>query len=204
MTLKLYDAELSGNAYKIRLMLALAGIECERVKVNMAGGETRTEPFLARNPRGQIPVLEDGEVTVVDSQAILVYLARRHAEPGWLPLDAAPLAEVMKWLAVSENELLFGLARARAVKVFGRPWDLEQSVAYGKAGLGVMDGHLAARQWLATERVTIADVACYPYVAVAHEGEIYLAPYPSVRAWCGRIEALPGYVPMPGIVPQAG
>jgi glutathione S-transferase len=115
--LKLYDAELSGNAYKIRLFLALLGLDHERVPIALGAGETRTEEFRRRNPRAQIPVLEDGEVTVFDSQAILVYLARRYAGEGWLPLEPWPMAEVMQWLAVAENELLFGLARARAVKL---------------------------------------------------------------------------------------
>jgi glutathione S-transferase len=202
--LKLYDAELSGNAYKIRLFLALLGLDHERVPIALGAGETRTEEFRRRNPRAQIPVLEDGEVTVFDSQAILVYLARRYAGEGWLPLEPWPMAEVMQWLAVAENELLFGLARARAVKLFGRPWDMAQSSAYGTAGLQVMDSHLAGREWLASGRVTIADVACYPYVALAPEGEIDLAPFANVRRWLGRIEALPGYVPMTGIVLQTG
>ena len=201
--MKLYDAELSGNAYKIRLFLGLIALDYERVPVKMGPEGTRSEAFLARNPRGQIPLLEDGEVTVFDSQAILVYLARRYAEPGWLPLDAWPLAEVMQWLAVSENELLFGLARARAVDLFGRNWDKAQCAEYGIAGLRVMDARLAAHPWLATERVTIADVACYPYVAVAHQGGVDLGGFAHVRRWMAHIEALPGYLPMEGIVAQA-
>ncbi len=196
--MRVYYSPVSGNAYKAHLFASLLSLEHELVPVDLPSGENRSQAFLALNPRGQIPVLVDGETTVWDSQAVLVYLARRYGE-AWLPLEAAPMAEVMQWLAVSENELLFGLARARAVKRFGRPWDLESCQKYGRAGLEVMDAHLADRDWLATQRPTIADVACYPYVALAPEGEVALDPYVNVLAWLGRIQSLPGYVAMQGI-----
>ncbi|MDX1512801.1 MAG: glutathione S-transferase family protein [Gammaproteobacteria bacterium] len=197
--MKLYDGALSGNAYKARLFLSLLGLDHELVPVDLRAGENRTEAYLKRNPRGQIPVLEDGEVTIWDSQAILVYLARRYGGEQWLPLDPAPMAEVMQWLAVSENELLFGLARARAVKKFGRDFDLAACQTYGKAGLRVLDGHLRKREWLACGHPTIADVACFPYVALAPEGEIPLDEYAGVLDWIERMKALPGFVAMEGI-----
>jgi len=196
---QLYDSEVSGNAYKIRLLLALLGLRHELVPVDLRAGENRSDAFLRRNPRGQVPVLVDGQTTVWDSQAILVYLARRYGGETWLPLEADEIAAVMQWLAVAENELLFGLARARAVKRFGRPWDLEACRDYGRAGLRVLNSHLATRDWLACDRVTIADIACYPYVALAPEGEIALDDYPRVCAWIGRVQALPGYIGMQGI-----
>ncbi len=116
--MKIYSTPFSGNSYKIRLFLSLLGLEHEVVDVDVAHGETRSSEFLRRNPRGQVPVLKDGEVTVWDSQAILVYLARRYCM-AWLPTEAIPLAEVLQWLAVSQNELLYGLASARAVKRYG-------------------------------------------------------------------------------------
>ncbi|MDP6345883.1 MAG: glutathione binding-like protein, partial [Alphaproteobacteria bacterium] len=93
--------------------------------------------------------------------------------------------------------------RARAVLVFDRPWDLAQSQTLGRAGLAVMDGHLADRAWLATDRPTIADIACYPYVALAPMGEVSLADYPNVVRWIGAVQALPGYIDMPGIRPAS-
>ncbi len=200
--LKLYDAAVSGNAYKVRLLAALAGIELVLIPVDLAAGESRTEAFLAINPRGQIPGLVDGEIVVWDSQAILVHLARTRAG-DWLPEDTAALVGVMQWLAVAENEILYGLARARAVRLFGRPWDLAQSQELGRAGLQVMDRHLGRCRWLATERPCIADIACYPYVALAPEGEVSLADYANVRRWIGDVQALPGYIGMPGIKPAA-
>ena len=194
----LYGAPVSGNAYKARLLLNLLEVEFEEIDVNLRAGENRAGPFLALNPRGQIPVLVDGEVTVWDSQAILVYLARRYGE-AWLPADPAPMAEVMQWLAVSENELLFGLARARAVLHFGRDFDLASSQAYGRAGLKVLEQHLAGNEWLAAGRPTIADVACMPYVALSHMGGIPLDDHPAARAWIERMRALPGFIAMDGI-----
>ena len=197
--MKLYDWPLSGNAYKIRLFLSLLGKEYEKVAVDLRSGESRKPDFLKRNPRGQIPVLEDGEITVWDSQAILVYLARRYGDERWLPLDPIPMAEVAQWLAVAENELLFGLARARAVKKFGRDFDLKACQDYGRAGLGVLDARLEHRNWLAGSQPTIADVACYPYVALAPEGEVPLDDWSNVLAWLRRVQGLPGYVGMEGI-----
>ena len=194
----LYGMALSGNAYKVRLLLELLGVEYEEIPVNLRTGENRTESFLALNPRGQVPTLVDGEVTVWDSQAILVYLARRYGE-AWLPTDPVPMAEVMQWLAVAENELLFGLARARAVLFFDRDFDLASCQAYGRAGLEVLEQRLAGREWLAAGRPTIADIACMPYAALSHMGEIPLDDFPSVRAWIDRIRALPGFIAMEGI-----
>ena len=194
----LYGAPLSGNAYKVRLLLGLLGLEFEETVINLQTRENRTETFLALNPRGQVPALIDGEATIWDSQAILAYLARRYGEE-WLPVEPAALAEVMQWLAVAENELLFGLARARAVKVFGRDFDLASCQAYGRAGLRVLEQRLAVHAWLAAGRPTIADVACMPYVALSYMGGIPLDDRPAIRRWIDRVRALPGFIAMEGI-----
>ena len=196
--IRLYGMALSGNAYKVRLLLELLGLRYEEIPVDLRAGENRTESFLALNPRGQVPTLVDGEVTVWDSQAILVYLARRYGE-AWLPAEPVPMAEVMQWLAVAENELLFGLARARAAVFFGRDFDLASCQAYGRAGLEVLEQRLAGHEWLAAGRPTIADIACMPYAALSHMGEVPLDDFPSVRAWIDRIRALPGFIAMDGI-----
>ncbi len=204
--MRLYDFERSGNCYKVRLLLGMLGLEYERVPVDSSKGETQTPEFKTLNPRGQIPVLEDGDLRLWDSQAILVYLARRHGDPErpggpWLPLDPVGEAQVMQWLALSENELLYGLARARAALLFDRPFDLAACQAEGRAGLAVLEAHLRDREWLVGEVATIADVACYPYVALADEAAIPVAPYPAVEAWLERFPRLPGYHGMPGIDP---
>lgn len=196
--IKLYDATPSGNAYKARLLLSLLKLEHELAPVDLAAQQSRTPEFMKINPRGQIPVLVDGDVILWDSQAILVYLARRYDE-AWLPDEPAAMGEVMQWMAVAENECLFGLARARAVKLFGRPFNLEECQNYGRTGLAVLERQLTNHEWLACARPTIADVACFPYVALCHEGEMSLEDYPHVRAWIARVQTLDGYIGMPGI-----
>jgi glutathione S-transferase len=194
--LKLYSYPISGNAYKVRLLLALLGLEYELVNVDLKAGDTQTPEFLRLNPRGQVPVLVDGDVVVWDSLAILVYLARQYDKGEWLPTDIMGETQVMQWLAVSENELLYGLARARSTLLLKRPFNLEQCQNEGKAGLAVMEQHLAGNAWLAAGKPTIADIACYPYVMLAPMGEVSLEPYPNVRQWLARVEALPGWVAM--------
>lgn len=191
--LKLYDFERSGNCYKIRLLLSMLGLGYERIRVDSSTGESQTPDFKRLNPRGQIPVFIDGETLIWDSMAILVYLARRHGGERWLPGDALGEARVMQWLAVSENELLYGLARARITVLFDKPFDLEQCHRDAVPGLEAMEAQLGEHAWLATDHPTIADIACYPYVALAGDGKFSLQPYPAVRAWLERVESLPGW-----------
>ena len=194
----LYSAPLSGNAYKVRLLLGLLGLDFEETVINLQAKENRAGSFLALNPRGQVPTLIDGDATIWDSQAILAYLARRYGEE-WLPIEPIAMSEVMQWLAVAENELLFGLARARAAKVFGREFDLASCQAYGRSGLKVLEKRLAGHAWLAAGRSTIADVACMPYAALSYMGGVPLDDFPAIRAWIDRIRGLPGFVAMEGM-----
>lgn len=197
--MKLYDMELSGNCYKIRLFCALLGLSYETVPVDLMKREQKTAAFLALNPRGQVPVLDDAGTVVWDSLAILVYLARKYGNEQWLPTEPEPLARVMQWLAVSENEILYGLGRARAVVRFNRPWDLSGCQEMGRSGLAVLEEHLQHNVWLAADHPTLADIACYPYVALAPEGGVALDGFPFVGRWIARVQALPGYVGMPGL-----
>jgi len=197
--MKLYDFELSGNSYRVRLLLSLLRLKHETVAMNLVKGEQREPWFLKLNPRGQVPTLDDDGTVVWDSMAILVYLARKYGGEKWLPVDAKEMAEVMQWLAVMENETLYGLGKARVICKFKFPGNLEDAQLLGRKALDVLEQRLAAHQWLALERVTIADIGCFPYVALASEGEIHLDAYPSVRSWIDRIKSLPGFVGMPGI-----
>lgn len=195
-TLKLYDLTRSGNCYKVRLLLSMLSIAYQRVPTDIAKGETRTPEFLHLNPRGQLPVLSDGDTVIWDSMAILVYLARRYGSEQWLPTDALGEARVMQWLAVSENEILYGLARARAALHFKLPCDLKQCQIDAQQGLRVLEQQLSGQPWLAASHATIADLACYPYVALADEAQVSLAPYPAVQVWLERMAGLPGWIPM--------
>jgi glutathione S-transferase len=131
--------------------------------------------------------------------AVLVYLARKYGGETWLPIEPEGMAEVMQWLAVMQNETLYGLGKARLICKFKRPGNLEEAQQLGRKGLDVLEQRLAAHQWLALGRLTIADIGCFPYVALASEGEVSLDPYAGVRSWIDRIKALPGFVGMPGI-----
>jgi len=197
--MKLYDLELSGNAYRVRLMLSLLGMKAEMQTVDLTKGENRQDWFLKLNPRGQVPVLDDAGTVIWDSLAILVYLARKYGGERWLPADPKGMAEVMQWLAVMENETLYGLGRARVILKFRLPGSLEEAQALGKRGLAVLEQRLSGHDWLALGRLTIADVGCFPYVALASEGEVSLEPYPNVRKWIERIKKQPGFLAMPGI-----
>ncbi|MCY1242652.1 Disulfide-bond oxidoreductase YfcG [compost metagenome] len=164
--------------------------------MDLRGGEHKRPAFLALNPFGQVPVIDDGGVVVADSTAILVYLARRYGGQAWLPDDPAGAAAVQRWLSVASGPLASGPAAARLVALFGAPYDVESTLARTHALLAVMDGELAGRDFLAGAAATIADVACYAYVAHAPEGNVSLDAYARIRAWLGRIEGLPRFVPM--------
>jgi glutathione S-transferase len=195
-SLKLYDMDRSGNCYKVRLLLAMLGLDYQSIAVDLLAGESLSASFKQLNPRGQVPVLVDGDAVIWDSMAILVYLARRYGDAHWLPGDTLGEVRVMQWLAVSENELLYGLARARAKLLLDRPYDLAQCHRDAQPGLEAMQRRLEAAPWLASEHPTIADIACYPYVSLAGEGDFSLEPYPAVRAWLKRVEGIDGWVSM--------
>ncbi len=197
--MKLYNLELSGNCYKVRLFAALAGISLELAPVDFMAGEHKRSPLIDLNPWGELPILQDGPVTLRDSQAILVYLGSRYAGEEWLPKDPAGLAQVTQWLSTSANEIQNGPCAARLVDKFGFAIDKAQTLARTDRILPLIDRHLSTHQWLAVDRPTIADCAVFPYVALSHEGGISLDPYPHIQAWIERVKALPKFQSMPGV-----
>jgi len=197
--MKLYDLALSGNCYKVRLFAALAGIPLEIVAVDFLAGEHKRAPLIELNPWGELPVLVDGEVVLRDSQAILVYLARRYADDAWLPAEPAAMAAVVQWLSTAANEVQNGPCAARLVDKFGYAIDKADTLRRAARILPLIDARLADHDWLALDRPTIADCAVLPYVALAPEGGVSLSDFPHIRAWIARVKALPGFVPMPGM-----
>jgi glutathione S-transferase len=195
--IKLYRMALSGHCHRVELFLSLLGLPCETIDVDLAGGEHKRPAFLARNAFGQVPVIEDGEVTLADSNAILVYLEGRYAPGRWLPREPLAAARVQQWLSVAAGPLAFGPAAARVIELFRRPDDPSACVARAHQLLQVMEGELAHRPWLVGREPTLADIANYSYVAAAPEGRVALEAYPAVRAWLRRVEALPGFIAMP-------
>jgi len=180
----------------VQLFLSLTGLAHEIVEVDLPNGAHKQPDFLRKNLFGQVPVLEDGDVTIADSNAILVYLARRYANSGWYPEGPETAARVQRWLSVAAGEVKLGPADARLVTVLGARLDHARAKAIALELFGVLDGYLDGRNWLAADRPTIADVACYTYTAHAPEGEVSLTPYPNIRDWLRRVESLDGFVPM--------
>jgi len=199
--LQLHDFELSGHCHRVRLMLSLLDLPYQKIPVDLLGGEHKREPFLSLNPFGQVPVLRDGSVVIGDSNAILAYLATAYGGDRWLPRDPKGAAAVQRWLSVAAGEIASTLCAARACVLLGFPCDLPVATQRGAALLRMMDLALRDHGFLAGTLPTIADVACYAYVARAPEGGISLASYGQVRAWLARVEALPRFVAMPQTPP---
>jgi glutathione S-transferase len=195
----LYEFALSGNCHKIRLMLSLLGLDYRSVLIKGSEQQQKSVDYLAMNPFGQVPVLKDDDVIVRDSQAILVYLAKKYGNGQWLPNDAVALADVVAWLSTAANEVALGPNRLRLHYKFGRHINIEESGQISIKLLEILQAHLENNPYLATDQITIADIAVYPYIALAPEGKIDLSLYPAVNAWLSRIQALSGYVGMPGM-----
>ncbi|WP_298850323.1 glutathione S-transferase family protein [uncultured Ruegeria sp.] len=193
--IRIHRHPLSGHSHRVELFAKLGGINHELVDVDLLAGEHKKEPFLSLNPAGQVPVIEDGETAIADSNAILVYLARKYA-PDWLPTDPVREAEVQKFLSLAAGDIAHGPAAARLITVFGAQLDAERAKTVAKSAFDRLEAHLNGRDWLVGTSPTIADVAIYSYTAHAPEGNVSLGDYPNIRALLARVGALPGFVPM--------
>jgi len=192
----LHGMKLSGHVHRVQVLLEMLQVPYRYIETTAQSRETPV--FRAMNPLGQVPVIEDAEQVLADSNAIMVYLVKRYApDSHWLPTSPEAAARVQRWLSIAAGELRFGPARARAIWLFGRPGDPEPARAIAAQIFSVMDAHLAKQAFLAEDYPTIADLACYAYTARAPEGGIALEPYGAVCEWLARIEALPHFVEMP-------
>ena len=191
----LYDSRFSLNCYKVRLLLALLGVPYTRHPVDIRKGEHRAPELLARNPFGQIPVLDTGALALRDSQAILVWLARRHGNEQWMPTQAEDEALVNAWLAASAYELRLGPYEARLRKrapflcVTG-----DTQANNTERALRLYEERLRGRQWLALYHPTVADIAAFPSLAHASDGDVDLGGCSGILAWLDRVRGLPGFV----------
>jgi glutathione S-transferase len=196
----LYSMRRSGNCYKVRLALAQLDIAHELVEIDILKGETRTPEFLAMNPSGHVPLLEIApDRHVAESNAILWYVA------GGTPLvpdDRVDRAEMLQWMFFEQHSLepSIGAAYFWLTLVKGgrdlQQHALEDWMQEGHRALGVMERHLAKRDFFAAGRYTIADIAVYAYTHLAHQCDFDLAPFPAVRAWLRRVADQPGHVTM--------
>ncbi|MEH6552007.1 MAG: glutathione S-transferase [Pseudomonadales bacterium] len=196
-TIKLYRHALSGHSHRVQLLLSILGLGADIIDVDLAAGAQKNTEFLQKNRFGQVPVLEDSDTTLSDSNAILIYLASKYdATRQWLPEDALGAAEVQRFLSFAAGKVAYGPAAARLVNVFGAGLDHQAAISASHDFLSNIDAHLEGRNWLATDKPTLADVANYAYIAHAPEGDVSLENYAHIRAWLQRIEQLPGFVPM--------
>lgn len=193
--MKIYHHPLSGHSHRVVLFASLLGIEHELVEIDLKSGAHKKPEFLAINPFGQVPALDDDGITIADSNAILVYLAKKAGRSDWLPEDAHGAASVQRWLSVAAGEVAYGPAAARLITVFGAGYNADEVISRAHTLLSKLDRHLAGRDWLAGTHSTIADVAIYSYIARAPEGNVELSAYPAVNRFLRRVEALPGFVP---------
>jgi glutathione S-transferase len=192
--LRLHRHPLSGHSHRVELLLSLLGVEAERITVDLLKGAHKAPEFLRMNPFGQVPVLEDGVLMLADSNAILVYLAHKFDQARWLPTGSA--AQIQRWLSVAAGPLASGPATARLITVFGAPYNATEVIARSHTLLQIINAELAGHAFLVGNSPTLADVACYAYIAHAPEGNVSLVGYPEIRRWLAAIESLPGFVPM--------
>jgi glutathione S-transferase len=196
--MRLYDSGVSGNCYKVRLLLAQLGLAYERVELDVVDRSNRPEVLGGLNPALRVPtlVLDDGRA-LGESNAILWWLAEGTA---YVPKDPFERAQVLQWQFFEQydHEPNVAVARFWLTKRPGEadPTSLATWQAGGHRVIGAMEAHLATRTFLVGERYSVADISLYAYTHVAPEGGISLEPYPAVRAWLDRVSAQPGYVPI--------
>ena len=195
--IRLYTTLLSGHGHRVKLFLTLLDLPFEVIELNMRAGDNRKPEYLEINPFGQVPTIQDGDLTLFDSNAILVYLAKTYGDASWLPDEPRAAAAVQRWLSLAAGQIAYGPCSARLVTVFGAPLHHETAKAIAVKLFDVIDRELATKPFAAGDHVTIADVAAHTYIAHAPEGGVSLEPYPNIRAWLRRVEALPRFIAMP-------
>jgi glutathione S-transferase len=196
---KLYSMQSSGNSYKVRLALALLNIPYEPVEIDILRGESRTPEYLAKNPSGQIPLLEVDGRFLAESNAILWFVA---AGTPLSPESRIERAEALQWMFFEQHALepnigaaYFWLSLVRGGREL-QTHALEDWMERGYAALQVMENHLKTHQYFAAGQLTVADIALYGYTHVADRCDFDLSTFPAIRAWLHRVEQTPGFVTM--------
>lgn len=192
--MKLYYHPLSGHSHRARLFLSLIDVPYELIEVDLMKAAHKQPEYLKLNPFGQVPTLVDADVAIADSNAILVYLAKKLGKKDWLPDDPLTAARIQRWLSVAAGEIAYGPAAARLITVFGAAYDPDEVIARAHDILKRVEGELVERNYIIGNGPTIADVALYSYIARAPEGNVDLSAYPKVNRWLERMEALPRFV----------
>jgi glutathione S-transferase len=197
--LLLYDSPISGNCYKVRLLLAHLGIRYERRELSVVDRSNRSEVLGGLNPAQRVPtlVLDDGRA-LGESGAILWFFAEG---TEFVPEDRYERAQMLQWMFFEQYDHEPALAVVRFwVAYSGRPEAfadrLEERMAAGYRALDAMERHLDGKEVFVGNRLSLADIALYAYTHVAHEGGFELESYPAIGAWLDRVGAEPGHVPI--------
>jgi glutathione S-transferase len=207
--IKLYDYELSGNCYKLRLFMAMLGVEYESIPIDFyPGKEHKSDWFLKINPLGQLPVLEDNGLVLRDAQAILVYLATKYDKSGkWYPTGQPEiLGTINQWMSFSDA-ITSTSSAARLHDGLFYDFDIDACRAGAHRLFRILDEHLwfeerENRDWICPgDHPTIADIACFPYVILSEEGGISRQDYPAIRRWTDRVKRISGFIVMSGVFP---
>ena len=191
----------SVNGYKVRILLSMLELPFEMVDIDMRGGEHKREPFLSMNPFGQMPAMQDGDFTIADSHACLVYVARKYDKSNrWLPVDAEGEAKVAEWMSKSANEVHQGpwMKRAKIRRPEAITLSDEEIDARCDHVLKIMDKHLASRAWLALGHPTIADVSCFGPISILKISNYDTDKWPNITRWLADFRKLPGVIDIDG------
>ncbi|MDM0049853.1 glutathione S-transferase family protein [Variovorax sp. J22R115] len=200
--LRLYDSRLSGNSWKVRILLSQLGLPYERITLDLAKGEAQEPAFRAISRFARVPVLQlENGCTIVESGAILLYLAQG---TPLLPDDSHDHAEVLSWLFFEQADLQKAIAIPRVLHLRGLAGDMQQEIqrfhAEGYPALEKLDQWLRGRAWLVGERYTVADTAVFAYVSLASQGGYDMERFASIHEWIERVKSQRAWVEL---VPDA-
>jgi glutathione S-transferase len=207
--IELYDYELSGNCYKIRLLLNILGVEYEKRPIDFyPGKEHKADWFLKINPLGQLPVLVDGPVVLRDAQAILIYIALKYdGSAKWYPQgDPALVGEISQWLAFADS-ITSTASAARLHDGLFYDFDIDACRTGAHKLFRILDDQLwfaecENRKWVCnSDHPTIADLACFPYVMLSEEGGVSRQDYPAIRRWTDEVKRISRFIVMSGVFP---
>jgi glutathione S-transferase len=203
--IRLYDYHLDENGFRVRLLLSKLGLSFETVAVDKAPGREQEKPhMLALNPTGTLPILDDGDVRLFGTAAILVYLVRAHApDSPWLPATPADVGRVQQWLGFSGRELKPAVD-AREAALFTSEGASDSDLKAARKAFRIMEDHMTLRQiegsdWFVGASPTLADLALLPSFALSRDFGMDHDEFPALRRWLRRFRTLPGFITMPGV-----
>lgn len=194
--MKLYTTILSGHCHRVELLLSFLQIQYERVDLDLMAGQQRDSGFLELNPWGQVPVLVDDEFVIHESNAIMVYIAKKANARNWLPEELRQAAAIQSWLSISSGPLTFGCSRARTIARFGVKGNLDEAQKIGRRLLVTIESVVGDKGFLVGRGPTIADLAMFSYIAASGDAGIGDHVGKRTAGWLLRVEDLPGFFPM--------